>query len=62
MNSHEESHREAAECDRLAFLANTLATRNMMRVAAFCWRKLAEKAAEQQTTYGLSVSETIRPH
>jgi hypothetical protein len=29
-------------------LANTLATRNMMRVAAFHWRKLAEKAAERQ--------------
>jgi hypothetical protein len=52
VNSREECLSEAAECDRLASLANTLATRNMMRVAAFHWRKLAEKAAERQKTYG----------
>jgi hypothetical protein len=38
----------------LASLANTLATRNMMRVAAFHWRKLAAKAAERQKIYGLA--------
>jgi hypothetical protein len=48
VNSREECLSEAAECDRLASLANTLATRNIMRVAAFHWRKLAEKAAERQ--------------
>ena len=41
MTSHEECMREAAECDRLAGLAATLFTRNMMKVTAFHWRKLA---------------------
>ena len=45
MNSREECLREAAECDRLAGLASTLPIRNMMKLAAFQWRKLAEKAA-----------------
>ena len=54
MTSHEECMREAAECDRLAGLAATLFTRNMMKVAAFHWRKLAEKAAER------AMSGTIR--
>ena len=48
MNSREECLREAAECDRLAGLASTLAVRNMLKLAAFQWRKLAEKAAERQ--------------
>jgi hypothetical protein len=42
MTSQEECMREAAECDRLAGLAATLFTRNMMKAAAFHWRKLAE--------------------
>jgi hypothetical protein len=45
MTSHEECMREAAECDRLAGLAATRFTRNMMKVAAFHWRKLAEKGS-----------------
>jgi hypothetical protein len=48
VNSREECLREAAECDRLAGLASTLAVRNLMKMAAFQWRKLAEKAAERQ--------------
>jgi hypothetical protein len=48
VNSREECLREAAECDRLAGLASTLPVRNMMKLAAFQWRKLAEKAAERQ--------------
>ena len=44
VNSREECLREAAECDRLAGLASTLPVRNMMKLAAFQWRKLAEKA------------------
>lgn len=60
MESREECLREAAECDRLAGLANTKATRNMMMVAAFQWRKLADKAAERQKINGFSLSETVR--
>jgi hypothetical protein len=59
VNSREECLRDAAECDRLAGLASTLAVRNMMKLAAFQWRKLAEKAAEQQKTHWPWVSETI---
>jgi hypothetical protein len=62
MNSREDCLSEAAECDRLASLANTLATRNMMRVAAFQWRKLAEKAAERQKTHWPWMPEAIRPN
>jgi hypothetical protein len=62
VNPHEECLREAAECDRLASLANTLATRNMMRVAAFHWRKLAERAAERQKPSWPLVPEAIRPN
>jgi len=43
VNSREECLREAAECDRLAGLASALPVRNMMKLAAFQWRKLAEK-------------------
>jgi hypothetical protein len=42
VNSHEECIREAEEGDRLASLANTLATRNMMRWLHFSgasWQK-----------------------
>jgi hypothetical protein len=48
MESYEECLREAAECDRLAGLAGTQATRTIIRVIAFQWRKLAEKAAERE--------------
>jgi hypothetical protein len=48
VNSREDCLHEASECDRLAQLANTQATRTLLAVAAFQWRKLAEKAAERQ--------------
>jgi hypothetical protein len=48
MESREDCLREAAECDRLAQLANTQATRALLALAAFQWRKLAEKAAKRQ--------------
>ena len=47
MESREDCLREASECDRLANLANTRATRALLALAAFQWRKLAEKAAER---------------
>ena len=50
MTSHDECMREAMECDRLAGLAAIIFTRNMMKVAAFHWRKLAEKVAERATS------------
>jgi hypothetical protein len=50
MESREDCLREAAECDRLAQLANTQGTRTLLAVAAFQWRKLAEKAAEREVT------------
>jgi hypothetical protein len=46
----------------LADLAGTFAARSMMKLAAFQWRKLAEKAAERQKFSGLSISESMRPH
>ena len=48
MESREDCLREATECDRLAQLANTQATRALLNLASFQWRKLAEKAAERQ--------------
>jgi hypothetical protein len=51
MESREDCLREATECDRLAELANTRATRALLAAAAFQWRKLAEKAAERQKTH-----------
>ena len=48
METYEECLREAAECARLAGLANTHATRTIMTVIAFKWRKLAEMAAERE--------------
>ena len=44
----EECLREAEECDRLVDLANTHGARTLLMVAAFQWRKLAEKAAERK--------------
>jgi hypothetical protein len=52
MESREDCLREATECDWLAQLANTQATRTLLAVAAFQWRKLEEKAAERQNTPG----------
>ena len=48
MESREDCLREATECDRLAQLANTQATRALLNLASFQWRKLTEKAAERQ--------------
>jgi hypothetical protein len=62
MESREGCLREAAECDRLAQLANTQGTRTLLAVAAFQWRKLADKAAERQKTDWPSFPETIRPN
>jgi hypothetical protein len=62
MESREDCLREATECDRLAGLANTYATRALLGLAAFQWRKLAEKAAERQKTRGPWASETLRPN
>jgi len=47
VDSAEECLREAEECERLGGLARSIATRQLMAVAAFQWRKLAEKAAER---------------
>jgi hypothetical protein len=60
VNSREECLREAAECDRLAGLASTLAVRNILKLAAFQWRKLAEKAAERQKPVRASILEAMR--
>jgi hypothetical protein len=62
MERREDCLREAAECDRLAGLANTQATRALLSLASFQWRKLAEKAAERQKTRGPRVPEAIRPN
>jgi hypothetical protein len=60
--SSEDCLREATECDRLAELANTHATRALLVVAAFQWRKLAEKAADRQKTHWPSLPEGMRPN
>jgi hypothetical protein len=62
MESREDCLHEATECDRLADLAKTQATRALLAVAAFQWRKLAEKAAERQKTQWPLLPETIRPN
>ena len=62
MESREDCLREATECDRLAGLAKTQATRALLAVAAFQWRKLAEKAAERQKIQWPLLPETIRPN
>jgi hypothetical protein len=62
MESQEDCLREATECDRLAELANTQATRALLAVAAFQWRKLAEKAADRQKTHYPSLQEGMRPN
>ena len=62
MESREDCLREASECDRLANLANTRATRALLALAAFQWRKLADKAAERQKTRWPLVPEAMRPN
>jgi hypothetical protein len=60
MESREDCLHEASECDRLAQLANTQATRTLLAVAAFQWRKLAEKAAERQKRPWPLVPDAVR--
>jgi hypothetical protein len=60
MESREDCLREAAECDRLAQLANTQATRALMALAAFQWRKLADKAAERQKRFWPLMPDAVR--
>jgi hypothetical protein len=62
MESREDCLREASECDRLANLANTRATRALLALAAFQWRKLADKATERQKRSWPSLPEAIRPN
>jgi hypothetical protein len=62
MESREDCLREATECDLLVDLANTQSTRTLLAVAAFEWRKLAEKAAERQKPHWPSLPETISPN
>jgi hypothetical protein len=62
MESSEDCLREASECDRLANLANTRATHALLALAAFQWRKLADKAAERQKTHRPLVPEAMRPN
>ena len=49
MQSSEECLREAEESERLAGLARSVATRQIMTVMAFKWRRLAKMAAERQS-------------
>ena len=46
-DSPEHCLREAEECDRLAGLSQTVATRQVLQSVAFHWRKLAERADER---------------
>jgi CheY-like chemotaxis protein len=46
-DSPEHCLREAEECDRLAGLSQTVATRQILRSVGFHWRKLAERTAER---------------
>jgi hypothetical protein len=62
MQSREECLLEAAECDRLAQLANTQGARTVLAVAAFQWRKLGERAAERQKRPWPLVPEAVRPN
>jgi hypothetical protein len=62
MESGEDCLREATECDRLAQLANPQGARTLLSLAAFQWRKLADKATERQKLHWPFVSEAIRPN
>jgi CheY-like chemotaxis protein len=46
-DSPEQCLREAEECDRLAGLSQTVATRQILQSVAFHWRKLAERTNER---------------
>lgn len=46
-DSPEHCLREAEECDRLAGLSRTVATRQILQSVAFHWRKLAGRSAER---------------
>ena len=48
--SPEHCLREAEECDRLAGLSRTVATRQILQSVAFHWRKLAERTSERVIT------------
>jgi CheY-like chemotaxis protein len=48
-DSPEHCLREAEECDRLARLSETAATRQILQSVAFHWRKLAERATERRS-------------
>jgi len=61
MESREECLKEAAECDRLARVANTEGTRRIITVVAFKWRKLAKNAADREKSYVSPASEAIHP-
>ena len=60
MECREDCLREATECDRLAELAHTQATRALLNLASFQWRKLAEKAAERQTRSWPLMPDAVR--
>ena len=46
-DSPEHCLREAEECDRLAGLSRSVATRQILQSVAFHWRKLAERTSER---------------
>lgn len=47
--SPEDCLREAEECERLAGLSTTVASRQILQSMAYHWRKLAERAAERRS-------------
>ena len=49
LESPEHCLREAEECDRLAGLSQTVATRQILQSVAFHWRQLAERAGERRS-------------
>jgi hypothetical protein len=53
---------EIALLSGVADLANTRATRALLAVAAFQWRKLAERAVERQKPHWPFALEAIRPN
>ena len=57
MESCDECLLEAAECDRLAALAQTPGTRILMLVASRQWRQLAQKATERRKTMAQLIAD-----
>jgi CheY-like chemotaxis protein len=55
-DSPENCLREAEECERLAGLSGTVATRQILQSVAFQWRKLAERAAERRSMRASSLA------